>query len=283
MNIALVSCKNLPEPDFDEAPSLAALRAAGHEASAPGWDDPEIDWASFDLAILRATWNYPFVYPEFLAWLDRAQSLTRLLNPAEVVHWNADKRYLLELADRGILIVPTHLVDQHHPCDVADLARARGWDSVVVKPVIGAGSWRTRRFEAGRFTQATEFVRTLANDGGVLVQQARDEFNDPGERSIVWIAGEPTHAVVKRPRFDEDDETVVLGQPASHEERGLIDRLLSMIPGEVLYARLDVITSADGPMLSELELIEPSLFFPHAPHALDRLVEAVNAMERSCP
>ncbi len=283
MRIALVSCKDLPEPDFDEAPSLAALRSAGHDASAPGWDDPDIDWASYDLAILRATWNYPFAYPEFLAWLDRVEPATRLMNPAKVVRWNADKRYLLELADRGVLIVPTHHVEQHHECDVAELTNDRGWDSVVAKPVIGAGSWRTRMFTHDQIAQATEFVRTISADGGVLVQEARDEFNHPGERSIVCIDSEPTHAIVKRPRFADGDEAVVLGPPASDEERRLIERLLAMIPGNVLYARIDVIPTADGPMLSELELIEPSLFFPHHPPALDRLVAAVSAMERSCP
>ncbi len=275
MRIALVSCLNLPEPDLDEAPTLGALMRAGHDGEAPGWDDPGVDWADYDMAVLRATWNYTFQYAAFLAWIDSVSTMTTLVNPAEVVRWNADKRYLLELEAKGVTIVPTHAVERGAGCDVTGLAAERDWSSVVVKPRIGAGSWRTRRFGAEAFGEASAFVRTIGADGDVLVQEARPEFDQPGERSIVCIGGEPTHAIVKQPRFDEQDESVVLGAPASSEERALISKLLAMVPGRVLYARVDVIPTVHGPMLSELELIEPSLFFPHFPAALETFVRAL--------
>ncbi len=275
MRIALVSCVNLPEPDLDEAPSMAALARAGHRAEAPGWDDPGVDWAGYDMAVLRATWNYPFKCAEFLAWIDRVSAATTLVNSAEVVRWNADKRYLLELEAKGVTIVPTHAVERGAGCDVGTVARERAWPSVVVKPRIGAGSWRTRRFGPDEFAEASAFARTIGADGDVLVQEARAEFDEPGERSIVCIGGEPTHAIVKQPRFDEQDESVALDEPASSEERALISKLLAMVPEPVLYARVDVIPTAQGPMLSELELIEPSLFFPQCPAALETFVRAV--------
>src|SRR5262245_65612149 len=110
MRCALVTCLKIPEPDPDEVLLMAALRVAGIEAALASWDDPRVDWRSFDLAVVRSTWNYHQHLDAFLAWIDRAAASTRLCNPAHVMRWNAHKGYLLELEARGLPIAPKALV-----------------------------------------------------------------------------------------------------------------------------------------------------------------------------
>lgn len=278
MRIALASCLDLPEPDPDQAPTLEALTRAGHEAIPVAWDDPKADWGSFDLCVLRATWNYARHVEAFIAWLDRVSTQTRLWNSAGVAKANLHKRYLLDLEARGIPIVPTTIVLQGQACDVQALVDQRGWAEVVVKPAIGAGSWRTMRFESDAFAEAGAFVREIGAHGDVLVQEARPEFADPGERALVWIDGELTHSVVKRPRYAGQDESVSPGGPVTDAQRDFADEVLKLVREPLMYARIDVIPTREGFMLNELELIEPSLFFNQGPVGLARFVEAVGRL-----
>ena len=55
--VALVTARAARHLDEDLAPLLAALDAAGLEGAVADWDDPEVDWAAYRLAILRSTWD----------------------------------------------------------------------------------------------------------------------------------------------------------------------------------------------------------------------------------
>ena len=39
--------------------SIEALAARGVDASPAVWDDDGVDWAHFDLVVVRSTWDYP--------------------------------------------------------------------------------------------------------------------------------------------------------------------------------------------------------------------------------
>jgi hypothetical protein len=121
--VALVTCQQLPEPDPDQQPLLNAIRAAGMESSMLAWDDPQADPAAFDLCILRSAWNY-YEDPEgFVKWVDRAASVSRLVNPVAIIHWNLHKRYLRELENAGVPIIPTHFCDKRQSIDLAATMR----------------------------------------------------------------------------------------------------------------------------------------------------------------
>src|SRR5215213_5753384 len=105
--VALATCRELPTLDADDARLLGLLALHGLAAAPAVWDDPAVDWSGFDLIVLRSTWDYPKRPAAFLAWVDR---LPRVLNPAPVVRWNADKRYLLDLAAAGVPVIPTTVV-----------------------------------------------------------------------------------------------------------------------------------------------------------------------------
>ncbi|MEM7628302.1 MAG: hypothetical protein AAF356_02655 [Planctomycetota bacterium] len=278
MRIALVTCLDLPEPDLDEAPLLAALRAAGHDAQPLAWDDPTAHPAAFDVCVLRATWNYYHHLDAFASWLASTAATTRLLNPLETVRWNLHKGYLLDLEASGIPVVPTALIDRGGETEVVDLLAQRGWDDVVIKPAVSAGSHGTKRFGAREKPDAQAWLSTLLATGDAMVQRFEPAVEREGELSIVCIGGEISHAFEKRPRFDGDDESVVGRGSLSAAERAFAELVLTAADRPWLYARVDVFPGDDGGLLlSELELIEPSLYFHFANGSAERMVRAIEA------
>jgi hypothetical protein len=276
MDVALASCMTLPEPDPDEQPTLAALRAAGLSAATLAWDDPLSDFASARMTLLRATWNYSTEAERFAAWAEHTAVVSRLWNPWPIVRWNLHKSYLLDLERAGVPIVPTCLVRRGETTPLEQLLVARGWSEVVIKPAVSAASRDTVRIDGGSVVRGEAHLRALAAREDVLVQPYFPSVGTSGERALVWIDGELTHAVRKTARFSGQDESVSGSLPISAAEAEVARRALAAVPGDPMYARIDVAPAADGrPHVMELELIEPSLFFPQNPTALDNLVRAV--------
>lgn len=274
LDVALASCVTLPEADADMAPLLDALREAGMTAEPLGWDDPHADFASARLVLLRSTWNYSLRPDAFLAWVDRTARATRLFNPAETVHWNAHKSYLIDLQARGVPVVPTTLLRRGDATPLRDVMRAHGAARVVVKPAVSGGSRETMRVDATSLDEGEAHLRRLVAREDVLVQPYLESVEGHGERALVWIDGELTHAVRKSPRFIGDQERVSEeAMPIAEDEAAVARAALAVAPTPLLYARIDVARDADHrPRVMELELIEPSLFFARGPAALARLV-----------
>lgn len=278
MRIAYVSCTELPEADIDERPLVEALIAAGHEARVVAWDDDSVDWAGFDLAVVRATWNYAQQVEKFSDWIDRVSALTTIVNPIETLKWNLHKGYLRELHEQGVSIIPTAFVDQGAEVCVAQIADDDGWGKIVIKPMVSAGSFGTRVFDldGGEGDGAQSFFDEMIAQRDMMIQKYMASVDTVGETALIVIDGELTHAIEKRPRFDDQDEEVYLRETISDEMRAFATRVLDAAGKENLYARVDVIPDDDGKlMLSELELLEPSLFFPHFPRAVEVFVRGV--------
>jgi glutathione synthase/RimK-type ligase-like ATP-grasp enzyme len=286
LDIALASCRVLPDPDPDEAPLLSALRAAGFSAKTLPWDDPKSDFADARATVLRATWNYPERPADFLAWVDRTAACSRLFNGADVVRWNHHKGYLLELERRGVPIVPTRLVERGETTPLAEIARTgragNKWVDVVVKPAVGGGSRGTLRVTEGAMARDDAHLRVLVDRGDALVQPYMASVEEYGERAIVWIDGELTHAVRKSRRFLGDRERVSASVPIAPDEAELARAAVAVAAeaarGALLYARVDVVRDEHSvPRVMELEVIEPSLFFAQSEDALRRYVSALAA------
>lgn len=276
MDVALATCRVLPEPDADEAPTLAALHAAGLYAEALAWDDPEADFSSARVTVLRATWNYPEQPQQFLAWAERTAAVTELWNPLAVVRWNAHKEYLLELDRAGVPVVPTWLVRRGEATTLAEILAARGWNDAVIKPAVSNSSRLTVRSGPDTMGSGEAHLRSLAAREDVLVQPYMRSVEGYGERSLVWIDGEITHAVRKAPRLVRQHEAVTGPLPVSPAEAEVARAALAVVDAPLLYARIDLALGPDGaPRVMELELIEPSLFFSYSPEALERFVRAV--------
>lgn len=270
MKLRVATCVSLPEVDVDAVPLAAALAEAGFDASLVAWDDPAADWDAPIPTILRSTWNYALHLDAFTAWLRRAAAAAPLLNPLEICLGNTRKRYLLELAARGVPIVPTVLVERGATCTLSDLAAAAaGAPRLVIKPEVGAGSLGAAAFEPGD-PAALHHLASLTARGAALVQPYIRSVDGYGERSLVWIDGALSHAIRKTPRFSGDAEAVTGPFEIADDERAVA--LAALAPyGDLLYARVDLARDdADRPLVMELELLEPSLFFVRCPGSAAR-------------
>lgn len=275
-SVALITCRELPEPDHDEQLLLDGLRAAGLSTEMLAWDDPDGDPGAFDLCVLRSCWNYFEDAPRFLAWVDAAASVTDLVNPPDVVRWNHHKAYLQELQDRGLAVVPTVWCTSGQPANLAQTMASESWDDVVIKPSVSAGSYRTQRFTAQQATAGQQFLDDLLSERDAMIQRTIVPTASAGERALVCIGGELTHGVTKQIRFSGGEESVSGAEQVSDAERDFAQRTLAMVDADLLYARVDVMTDQDGTLLlAELELMEPSLFLAQHPPALSRLVSTI--------
>ena len=277
--IALVSTRDLDVADADEQLLLPLLP----EASIQYWDDPSVDWAEFDAAILRSTWNYTDHLNEFLAWATRTAQVTRLHNPVEIIEWNTDKRYLADLAARGIPVVPTQFFAPGEPVMPDAVA-----GHVVVKPSVGAGSKGAALFD-GDAEGALAHAASLQEQGRtVMVQPYLDAVDEHGETALVFLGGRFSHAARKAAILSQDlswstglyaDEKIV-PTVATQAERDLASRVIADLPG-LAYARVDLLPTPEGPVVLELELTEPSLFLATDPSAPLRAAEAFRALLKS--
>lgn len=266
IDVVLASCVALPEPDDDMPPLLAALAEAGLTAASLPWDGGA--WPPARRVLLRSTWNYARRPGDFARWINGLGE--RVWNPAPLVRWNMHKGYLLELEAAGVPVVPTERV---RGGTLAAVRARRGWQDVIVKPAIGAGSWLTFRCREG----GEESLAAVLATGEALVQPYQSAVEEYGERALVWVDG-VTHAVRKTRRLAGDVEQVSAAVPVAAAEEALAGRALEVARrhGEPVYARVDVVPGVDGaPQVMELELIEPSLFFAQGPEALRRLVSAL--------
>ena len=282
--IALATCAEYADLDVDDRRLLEPLARLGVAAEPAVWDDPAVDWRRFDAVVLRSTWDYPERLGAFLAWVD---AVPRLLNPPPIVRWNVDKHYLLELADAGIPIVPTRIAEPGQGPGPAGWAP--DWPEVVVKPTVSAGSRDTARFTDDDPRLAALVARIHAAGRAVMLQPYQQSVDAAGETSLIFIDGAVSHAIRKGPLLPPDGSITaglfapeeITARVAAPEELALGRRVLGQVVdrfGVPLYARVDLLP---GPLLIEVELVEPSLFLEHAPGAAERFARAIAAAVRA--
>ena len=276
LRVALASCAVLPEPDLDFEPLAAALRLRGCVVDDFPWDGPG-DVAQFDVCVLRSTWNYYREPERFLRWIDSASEVCCLLNPAPIVRWNSHKRYLQELQNEGVPIVETVWFDAGQPAEsITEICGSRNWSRFVIKPVISAASFCTRSFAASELPAAVEFLTAQLPMREMMAQPFMQSITTVGEKSIAWIDGQITHAWTKWPRFAGQHENVRPNAEITDGDREIVDQAVRGFRDQVLYARIDLMYDTNGkPQLSELELIEPSLYFNFSHSALERFVNGI--------
>jgi glutathione synthase/RimK-type ligase-like ATP-grasp enzyme len=271
-----------PNRDSDLPVLVRALREAGADAVAVPWDDPDVDWGGFDLVVLRSTWDYSWRAAEFVAWAARCAKVTRVANPAAVVGWNADKRYLGDLAAAGVPVVPTRYLA---PGDVVD--GLPDDHDFVVKPTFGAGARFAARYSpAERETALRQLARMHEEGLTAMVQPYLTHIDVSGERALQFFGGNLLHASRKRAvlapgtAYDADKVPHPDLEPwtPTPAELAIAERALAAVPDapELLYARVDLADGADGkPRVMELELVEPNLFLFLHPGSVDPVVAAI--------
>jgi hypothetical protein len=291
MDVALVTYSELPDLFPDDRPLAQALAAAGLEVGIVRWDDPVFDWSSTRIALLRSPRDNNLRTREFLAWAESAAAATCLLNPLPLVRWNLHKGYLVELRAAGAPVVPTAVVPRGTATGggfYRELLAAQGWRDAVVKPAISADSWETILVPEGEPEKGEAHLARLAPERDLLVQPFLRSVETYGERCLVYLDGEFSHAVRKNAltlggRWAGLPEGAPVA--AAPDERAAAETILAAAWAAAgfptgrqgaLYARVDLTRDDDGQvLLLELELTEPTLFLADAPVGLARLVEAL--------
>ncbi|MFJ2030921.1 RimK family alpha-L-glutamate ligase [Streptosporangium sp. NPDC087985] len=280
-SVAYVTFADPDGVDDEKEIALAAWAEVGIAGQIVRWDDPEVDWAAFDAVVVRSPWDYIDRRAEFLGWVRRVDSVTRLLNPAAVLERNTDKTYLRDLKAPAIA---TYWVAPGEAVDFPVL------DEYVVKPSVSSGARDTIRTRDRKEAEA-HAARLAAEGRTAMIQPYLDMVEAEGETSLLYFGGRFSHAVRRPPMLagevtapDEENgrgelRTPELGQhlPRTPEpdQFALAERVLAEFP-ELLYARVDLVRLSDGtPVLIELELTEPYLFLRWAPDAAANLARAL--------
>lgn len=279
--VALATCAALPDLDAEDAPLVPALRQAGIEGVPLVWNDPGVEWASYDLVVVRTTWDYPNKIAAFLAWADRVAAVRPLWNPAAMLRWNTDKQYLRELAGRGVPIVPTRWLPRGSTHDLGAILAEERWVEAVLKPVVSAGARRTRMVGPGTLQDGQAFLLEQLTQRAMMVQPYVASVSTAGELSLLYFNGRFSHAVRKIPaagdfRVQTEHGGRVISVEPTAEQRAAGQRVLDALGGETLYARVDLLPTSDGVLrLLELEVTEPSMFLTWDAAAPTRFAEAI--------
>jgi glutathione synthase/RimK-type ligase-like ATP-grasp enzyme len=280
--------------DEDLPHLVGSLSRRGVRTRTAVWHDPTVSWNDYDLLILRSPWDYTHRFDEFNDWFDGVSNRVEVLNCGHTVRWNLDKSYLLSLAAAGVPVIPTQVAATAGEVDEA-LAGVDA-EAVVVKPLVGAGSSHAGMFEKGDPAAVALASRILSLGRQVAVQPAIPSVAKTGEKDLVFIDGEFSHAVTKGPILAMGGELIdgsyretIEPYQARPSEVALASKCLESLSVMVrqsgcdcytctpLYARFDLVDSHSGPLLLEAEVFEPSLFVGTAPASAERFAEAVIA------
>jgi glutathione synthase/RimK-type ligase-like ATP-grasp enzyme len=278
--VGLATYAKAPLLAADDQRLIPAFTALAVEPVPAVWSDASVNWRSFDAVMIRSCWDYHLRLPDFHRWLDELASSERMAwNPVSMVRWNADKRYLIDLAARGVSTVPTAIVAQGDADRALAIASERGWPRIVIKPAVSASGYETHLIDLATDGAARATIARVAEIGDVLVQPFVEEISRDGEFSFTFIDGAFSHATIKRaaPReFRVQTEHGGTADPVAVSARVVSQAtaVLDALPERPLYARVDGIDRGGSFELMELELIEPNLFLEHGAGAADRLAAA---------
>lgn len=278
MNIALLGMDDLGDQISDDHLLTSALQQKGYTVTEPSWRS-NVDWSKFDAVIIRATWDYHLHVDEFLAKLSLIEkSGTRLLNPLNIIEWNSDKRYLKELSEKGVSIVPTDFQDK---LDIESLNKCfeRFGNKLIVKPVVSANSLNTFITEKGD----TEALEIFSNEP-CMVQPFIENIKSVGEYSLYFYDKEFSHAIVKIPqegdfRVQEDFGGIQKQITPDDALMETAKHVIEHLPEGTFYARVDILPDANGKyVLMELELIEPGMYFRFCEGSAEKMADHIERM-----
>ncbi|MBA2954422.1 hypothetical protein GON03_08815 [Nocardioides sp. MAH-18] len=256
----------------------AALADRGLAARWVVWDDESVDWTAADLIAVRSTWDYDTRVGEFLEWA--AGLGPRVLNGAEVFRWNTDKRYLLDLQDAGLPVVPTMSADT--PDDVRRLAARH--PVAVVKPRVAAGG---RGLDV--VSDAAGWEPREDGRGPWIVQPLMESIHHDGETSVFVLGGHAVSQVDKLPSatdirvhemYGGSSRPVPLDAEAAQLATEAVATVVDVLGGELAYARVDMMRHRGRLVVSEVELTEPGLYLDVLSANAEPFADAVAARVR---
>jgi glutathione synthase/RimK-type ligase-like ATP-grasp enzyme len=266
---------------FDEIQGLLPfLQGKAIAIQAEIWDDPNVDWQTYDVALLRMPWDYHQKFDAFNVWLDRMESLgIRLLNDYSIVRWNMDKHYLQEIADAGFDVISSVFLEKNETENISSVFDTLQSDQLIIKPCVSGGSKNTLKIDRETAVDKAGEIATLLQQGAYLAQPFMKEIND-GEWSFIFFNNTYSHTILKKPREGDFRVQQFFGGTIDpvYPDQNFIDRAssyLSAFAPDTFYARVDGLMVNGKFMLMELELVEPFLYLAYAANAPENFYDAL--------
>ena len=284
-SVALVTCREALGIDYDMPLLLEAVWAAGIAVDEVCWDDESIDWSTYNQVVIRSTWDYHRHYDEFMQWVRAVSAVSAISNSLDVIAWNTDKHYLAEVAEMGLPVVPTVFIEPSDTDWLDDVSKLLAKGDVVVKPTISAGSNDTERHSNIDAVQK-HISELLSAQRSVMLQPYMADVDVESETGLVFIDGKFSHAFAKGALLAQEknmsgglyaEEEIGIRQPTA-EQLLISERAVKWLTsrfGKLLYARVDLLPTAQGAVIIEIELTEPSLYLLLRPSAATDLANAL--------
>ena len=231
------------------------------------WNDSNFNWSSTQSAIFRSTWDYFDQFSNFRNWLDLVKDQCYLINPYGQINWNLDKHYLLDLQKQDLPIVESIFVSKKTKLNLETISKNKNWKEIVIKPTISGAARHTYLLKKDEIKNFQDKWLSLTNDEDFMVQEFQKNILNSGEIAVVLFGGEYSHSVLKKAkkgdfRVQDDFGGSVERINPSLEIIELAEKTVKSLKTTPLYARVDIIFDNDNnPVISELELIEPELWF----------------------
>ncbi|MFD2556219.1 ATP-grasp domain-containing protein [Sphingobacterium tabacisoli] len=261
---------------------LLFLKGKGLDVVATVWNDRNVDWNSFNVAIIKSPWDYHNHLSDFLAWLESLESLDiRVLNPAGVIRWNSHKKYLQEIASRDLPVITSRYLQKGEVFN-EQLFSDLYTDRLVLKPCVSAGAQNTIAIDSTNYENYRADINSLLTTEDLIAQPFVEEIEE-GEWSFLFFNGIYSHCVLKTPKSGDFRVQHYHGGRISYPDPNPIHvaeakRYFDAIGQQILYARVDGVVINGGFRLMELELIEPYLFFDGREALMENYYRALLAL-----
>lgn len=258
-----------------------ALKKEGLNAIKKAWSDPDFDWSSTKAILFRTTWDYADRFSEFSDWLIDVSLKTKLINSYDLLVWNLDKHYLNDLKSQGVNVVETYFIEPGDKRTLAELHKELGWKKTVLKPAVSAAAKDTFKLDADTLAEHEVRYKKLIRNESMMLQPFQESVVERGEISLMVMGTTYTHAVLKiaKPgdfRVQDDFGGTVHEYTPTKKEIDLAIAAVKACETLPLYARVDIVTDNNGkPAISELELVEPELWFRRNEEAAGVLAKGV--------
>jgi hypothetical protein len=259
----------------------SALEARGLSVQRVAWDDPSVQWEQTRFAMFRTTWDYFDKFPAFRKWLTTTAAATTFINDLELIQWNMDKHYLRDLEAGGMNVPPTYFIETGDTRSLKAVAAATGWHKLVLKPAVSGAGRHTYLFDATHTDHLEATYNALIASESMLLQLYQEQITTKGEVALMMMGGQYTHAVLKKAktgdfRVQDDFGGTVHDYTPDAATIAFAEQALKACPQPPLHARVDIIWDNNNALaVSELELIEPELWFRKHPTAADILANAI--------
>lgn len=271
MNIALVTYQDngkyhLINVSNEDDLLVNFLTAKGLSITKVIWNDPNVNWETFDLAILKSPWDYFDLIDSFYNWLIELKNKNvKLLNPVDIVKWNADKHYLQDIERAGLKVTPSIFLAKGDKIDLAAYFKLFGINQFIIKPCVSGGSKNTFKVTPSNIEEISSKLKLLVENEDFIIQPFLKEIEEDGEWSFIFFNGKFSHALLKKAKSGDFRVQSIFGgtihpQNAPESVLACAQLYVNEFAKDCLYARVDGVILDGEFNLMELELIEPFLF-----------------------